>query len=211
MDDFKDAESFLEYCTQHFGRLNKKDYELAVFHLLLQNELKDCSDFAISRKLKITEAKVKQLRYEVNLVIQKTDSAYREELMQLMSTASYKFADGGKKIQFCVNDKMLRLFLNDQLNQIGSFADSSFNSNIVSVTAKDLFFLLGSEKHSDTVKYINQSLRDNANDLPQDAHQKLVELAQSVAKDFGEKISPNVTNWIMAQIEKYVNNKDKQK
>lgn len=211
MEDFKDAESFLEYCTQHFGRLNKKDYELAVFHLLLQNELKDCSDFAISRKLKITEAKVKQLRYEVNLVIQKADSVYREELIQLMSTASYKFADGGKKIQFCVNDKMLRLFLNDQLNQIGSFADSSFNSNIVSVTAKDLLFLLGTDKHADTVKKINQSLRDNANDLPQDAHQKLVELAQSVAKDFGEKISPNVTNWIMAQIEKYVNNKDKQK
>lgn len=206
MEDFKDAESFLEYCTQHFGRLNKKDYELAVFHLLLQKELKDCSDFAISRRLKITEAKVKQLRYEVNLVIEKNDSAYREELMQLMSTASYKFADGGKKIQFCVNDKMLRLFLNDQLNQIGSFADSSFNSNIVSVTAKDLLFLLGADKHADTVKKINQSLRDNANDLPQDAHQKLVELAQSVAKDFGEKISPNVTNWIMAQVEKYVNN-----
>ena len=206
MDDFKDAESFLEYCTQHFGRLNKKDYELAVFHLLLQNELKDCSDFAISRRLKITEAKVKQLRYEVNLVIQKDDSVYREELMQLMSTASYKFADGGKKIQFCVNDKMLRLFLNDQLNQIGSFADSSFNSNIVSVTAKDLLFLLGADKHADTVKKINQSLRDNGKNLPQDAHQKLVELAQSVAKDFGEKISPNVTNWIMAQVEKYVNN-----
>lgn len=200
MEDFKEAKSFLDYCTQHFGRLNKKDYELAVFHLLLQNELKDCSDFAISRRLKITEAKVKQLRYEMNLVIEKDDSAYREELMQLMSTASYKFADGGKKIQFCVNDKMLRLFLNDQLNQIGSFADSSFNSNIVSVTAKDLLFLLGADKHADIVKYINQSLRDNANDLPQDAHQKLVELAQSVAKDFGEKISPNVMNWIMAQI-----------
>ena len=71
---------------------------MAVFHLLLQNELKDCSDFAISRKLKITEAKVKQLRYEVNLVIEKNDSDYREELMQLMSIASYKFADGGKKI-----------------------------------------------------------------------------------------------------------------
>lgn len=211
MEDFKDAESFLEYCTQHFGRLNKKDYELAVFHLLLQNELKDCSDFAISRRLKITEAKVKQLRYEVNLVIEKNDSAYREELMQLMSIASYKFADGGKKIQFCVNDKMLRLFLNDQLNQIGSFADSSFNSNIVSVTAKDLLFLLGADKHAATVKKINQSLRDNANDLPQDARQILVGLAQSVVKDFGEKISPNVTNWIIAQIEKYVNKKDKQK
>lgn len=211
MEDFKDAESFLEYCTQHFGRLNKKDYELAVFHLLLQNELKDCSDFAISRRLKITEAKVKQLRYEVNLVIEKNDSAYREELMQLMSTASYKFADGGKKIQFCVNDKMLRLFLNDQLNQIGSFADSSFNSNIVSVTAKDLLFLLGADKHADTLKKINQSLRDNANDLPQDARQILVGLAQSVVKDFGEKISPNVTNWIMGQLQEYVNKKDKQK
>lgn len=211
MEDFKDAKSFLDYCTQHFGRLNKKDYELAVFHLLLQNELKDCSDFAISRKLKITEAKVKQLRYEENLVIQKDDSVYREELMQLMSTASYKFADDGKKILFCVNDKMLRLFLNDQLNQIGSFADSSFNSNIVSVTAKDLLFLLGAGKHADTVKKINQSLRDNANDLPQDARQILVGLAQSVVKDFGEKISPNVTNWIIAQIEKYVNKKDKQK
>lgn len=211
MEDFKDAKSFLEYCTQHFGRLNKKDYELAVFHLLLQNELKDCSDFAISRKLKITEAKVKQLRYEVNLVIQKDDSAYREELMQLMSTASYKFADSDKKIQFCINDKMLRLFLNDQLNQIGSFADSSFNSNIVSVTAKDLLFLLGADKHADTLKKINQSLCDNANDLPQDARQILVGLAQSVVKDFGEKISPNVTNWIMGQLQEYVNKKDKQK
>lgn len=211
MDDFKDAESFLEYCTQHFGRLNKKDYELAVFHLLLQNELKDCSDFAISRRLKITEAKVKQLRYEVNLVIQKDDSVYREELMQLMSTASYKFADSDKKIQFCVNDKMLRLFLNDQLNQIGSFADSSFNSNIVSVTAKDLLFLLGADKHADTVKKINQSLRDNANDLPKDMRDKLSGLAKSIAKDLASKISPNVTKWIEEQLQEYVNKKDKQK
>lgn len=211
MEDFKDAESFLEYCTQHFGRLNKKDYELAVFHLLLQNELKDCSDFAISRKLKITEAKVKQLRYEVNLVIEKNDSDYREELMQLMSTASYKFADGGKKIQFCVNDKMLRLFLNDQLNQIGSFADSSFNSNIVSVTAKDLLFLLGADKHADTVKKINQSLRDNGKNLPQDMRSKLSGLAESIAKDFGSKISPNVTNWIADQLQEYVNKENKQK
>ena len=204
MEDFKDAKSFLEYCTQHFGRLNKKDYELAVFHLLLQSELKDCSDFAISRKLKITEAKVKQLRYEVNLVIEKDDSDYREELMQLMSTASYKFADGGKKIQFCVNDKMLRLFLNDQLNQIGSFADSSFNSNIVSVTAKDLLFLLGTDKHAATVKKINQSLRDNANDLPKDMRSKLSGLAESIAKDLGSKISPNVTNWIVGQLKEYM-------
>lgn len=211
MDDFKDAESFLEYCTQHFGRLNKKDYELAVFHLLLQNELKDCSDFAISRKLKITEAKVKQLRYEVNLVIQKDDSVYREELMQLMSTASYKFADGGKKIQFCVNDKMLRLFLNDQLNQIGSFADSSFNSNIVSVTAKDLLFLLGADKHADTVKKINQSLHNNGKNLPQDMRSKLSSLAESIAKDLASKISPNVTNWIADQLQEYVNKENKQK
>lgn len=211
MEDFKDAESFLEYCTQHFGRLNKKDYELAVFHLLLQNELKDCSDFAISRRLKITEAKVKQLRYEVNLVIQKDDSVYRKELMQLMSTASYKFADGGKKIQFCVNDKMLRLFLNDQLNQIGSFADSSFNSNIVSVTAKDLLFLLGADKHADTVKKINQSLRDNGKNLPQDMRSKLSGLAESIAKDFGSKISPNVTNWIEEQLQEYMNKENKQK
>lgn len=211
MEDFKDAESFLEYCTQHFGRLNKKDYELAVFHLLLQNELKDCSDFAISRKLKITEAKVKQLRYEVNLVIEKNDSAYREELMQLMSTASYKFADGGKKIQFCVNDKMLRLFLNDQLNQIGSFADSSFNSNIVSVTAKDLLFLLGADKHADTVKKINQSLHNNGKNLPQDMRSKLSSLAESIAKDLASKISPNVTNWIADQLQEYVNKENKQK
>lgn len=211
MEDFKDAKSFLEYCTHHFGRLNKKDYELAVFHLLLQNELMDCSDFAISRKLKITEAKVKQLRYEENLVIEKNDSDYREELMQLMSTASYKFADGGKKIQFCVNDKMLRLFLNDQLNQIGSFADSSFNSNIVSVTAKDLLFLLGADKHADTVKKINQSLRDNGKNLPQDMRSKLSGLAESIAKDFGSKISPNVTNWIEEQLQEYMNKENKQK
>ena len=211
MEDFKDAKSFLDYCTQHFGRLNKKDYELAVFHLLLQNELKDCRYFPTSRKLKIPQQKVKNRRYVVIFVIYKHDSAYHEELMQLMSTASYKFADGGKKIQFCVNDKMLRLFLNDQLNQIGSFADSSFNSNIVSVTAKDLLFLLGADKHADTLKKINQSLRDNANDLPKDMRDKLSGLAKSIAKDLASKISPNVTNWIEEQLQEYVNKKDEQK
>ena len=85
------------------------------------------------------------------------------------------------------------------------------SSNIVSVTAKDLLFLLGADKHADTVKKINQSLRDNANDLPQDMRSKLSSLAKCIAKDLGSKISPNVTNWIVGQLQEYVNKKDKQK
>lgn len=136
-------QSLIKELIDGFGHLNKKDYEVAIFHYMLDNELKGKTDFDISRKLKITEAKVKQLRYESNLVYGQDydDEYFKNRFYEVLHQSTFKPV-GENKMQFAINDKMLRLYLLDKLAKYGSFADSSFNSNIVTVTASDMVILL---------------------------------------------------------------------
>lgn len=196
MDTIHNDASFLAYCKQHFGRLNKKDYEIIVFHFLLNDELKGKSDFEISRQLRITESKVKQLRYEESLLFQLKDEEYQQMLINLLSNSDFKFTDGKSKIQFCINDKMLRLYLHNKLNEIGSFADSSFNSNIVTITPKDLLFLFGTDKLNDDIKLINKSLSANSRELPQSLHDNLKFLTETFIKNKLGDVGITLYKWI---------------
>ena len=197
MDTIHDNASFLTYCRQHFGRLNKKDYEIIVFHLLmLRKDLKGKSDFEISRQLRITESKVKQFRYEESLLFQLKDDDYQQRMVDLLKNASFKFTDGKSKIQFCITDKMLRHYLHDKLNEIGSFADSSFNSNIVTVTPKDLLFLFGTKANHKDIQQINKSLCANSKELPKDLHQRLKSFSKAAIKDAIGKFAPELAEWV---------------
>ena len=113
----------LEKCFERFGSLNKNDYEVALFHLLLMNGYADKSDHFMSKMLQIPESKVKRLRYESYLVYPKTDEELKEEFYALLKGRSYKMTNDNK-IQFAVNDKMLRLYLNDKLDQPNGYDDS---------------------------------------------------------------------------------------
>lgn len=121
-------------------------------------------------------------------------------LINLLSNSDFKFTDGKSKIQFCINDKMLRLYLYNRLNEIGSFADSSFNSNIVTITPKDLLFLLGTDKLNDDIKLINKSLSANSAELPQSMCDNLKFLTETVIKhklgDTGYLLTKWIGEWI---------------
>lgn len=172
-----------------------------MFHFLLSNELKGKSDFEISRQLRITESKVKQLRYEESLLFQLKDEEYQQMLINLLSNSDFKFTDGKSKIQFCINDKMLRLYLHNKLNEIGSFADSSFNSNIVTITPKDLLFLFGADKCNEDIKQINKKLSANSKELPQDLYQILKSFSKAAVKGT-LKFAPELANWAIQWIDK---------
>jgi hypothetical protein len=131
-----------DYLKKGFGSMNKNDFEVWIFHYLLkENGYASKSDNQISRELKIPESKVKRLRYEADLVYPKDEESFKNEFYEVLKNRVYKQV-GDNKIQFVIRDKNLRLYLNDKLESFGSFADSSFNTDIVTVTAQDLVLLI---------------------------------------------------------------------
>lgn len=145
------ANEFVLKCIENFGSMNKNNYEVDIFHLLLLECFKDKNDFQISREMGIPESKVKRLRYEVNLVYKEDDAALRLKFLNMLFDDKKQYKIAGDRIQFVVNDKMLRLYLCNRLEEMGSFADSSWNSNIVSVTAYDLILLINNDASKDYV------------------------------------------------------------
>ncbi len=131
-----------EYLDRGFGSMNKNDFEVWIFNYLLQTKLKGMSNYAISIELKMPESKVKRLKYEARLKYGDTKDAniYAEELESLLSKAQLK--KNGTCVQFVVEDIQLRKYLDSLLKQDGRFSDTSFNTEIVSIDADDLEFLM---------------------------------------------------------------------
>lgn len=126
-----------EYLNKGFGSMNKNDFEVWIFNYLLQNGLNTESNYAISKKLRIPEPKVKRLRYEADLkYANNNDEAMFNDLNTLLKRSHIK--QQGERIQFVIEDISLRKFLDNRLKRLGRFADSSFNSEIVSLDVDDL-------------------------------------------------------------------------
>lgn len=180
-------EMFVETCIRRFGTMNKNDYEVELFHLMMQqNSFKDLTDFQISILLQIPESKVKRMRYESDLRYPQyqDDKAFKAKLANLILQC--KFRVHNDRIQFAINDKMLKLYINNLLMGDGRFLDTSFNANIISITAEDLLFILEQldEKNDGTITKIRESLKEGKKDLPKTIMGALSDLLKNAPKEY---------------------------
>lgn len=142
--------------------MNKNDFEVAIFNEWMKTEGRDKSNYEISLNLRIPETKVKRLKYEAELRYgDNKDEILKSRLETLLQNANFKAE--GKKLVFLIDNQMLRNYLDGKLKAKGCFSDRSFNSDIVSVNAKDFITLLKDDlKMSDDVikKANNKSLEE---------------------------------------------------
>ncbi len=139
----KDLDNVIDrYLTRGFGSMNKNDFEVWIFNYLLSNRLKGKSNYDISIELKIPEQKVKRLKYEAGLKYGslRDTEAYASAFAALLSRAQLK--KDGSCVQFVVEDLQLRKYLDSLLKKDGRFSNTSFNTEIVSIDADDLEFLM---------------------------------------------------------------------
>ncbi len=131
------------YLNRGFGSMNKNDFEVWIFNYLLQNNLNAKTNFDISVELGIPESKVKRLRYEASLKYGKPKNTdqYNEAFLSLLENVNLK-KGSGDIIQFAVEDLQLRKYLDSVLKKKGHFSDTSFNTEVVSITLEDLAVLL---------------------------------------------------------------------
>ena len=195
------SEAIEAYLDKGFGSMNKNDFEVFIFHVLLISGMKGNSDNVLSRQLRIPETKVKRLRYEADLKYGDDDNeeeSYRQRFYEILRTRVYK--ETNNKIQFSIKDTSLRLYLNDKLDRLGSFADSSFNSDIVTLTANDLLLLLSDfEGKDDLVKHIKESIKSSQGELPKSTKEVLNEGVVALTKDLTKDIAPNVSEFLFKQ------------
>ena len=185
-----------KYLKRGFGSMNKNDFEVFIFNELLKDKYNNVSDNKISRELKIPTTKVKRLRYEADLMYPKEEDYYKNEFYSVLIGNSYKTLKPNK-IQFCVKNKTLRLYLDDILESNGGFSDSSFNSDIVTITASDLLLLIAEfENENEIIQHIKNSIKDTSRPLPQDTKEKCINLVKAVTKDVAGRYVPNIVNFI---------------
>ena len=201
--EWKHLDEFVQLCFEPFGSMTKNDYEVELMHLLLENGNEEKSDHYLSTRLRMPISKVKRLRYEVDLRYPKDDeNYYKDAFYRIVKDSSFK-TDNSGNILFSVNNKALREFLSDKLEQSGSFFDSSFVSNIIRVTPADFLILIADFEKKDTlVKRVKESIAQNNKDLPKDLTEEGLELIESLFKDATSHIAPHLTKYFLNKIKK---------
>lgn len=188
------------YLERGFGSMNKNDFEVWIFNEWRKLQDKNLSDYAISKKLKISETKVKRLRYEADLKYSSDndDDKLQEHFFELLKNAKYKKENS--KIQFAIKDKLLRGYISDCLEKDGRFIDSSFNSNIVSIHVDDFSFLLERFNRIDKDKMLKQAkeIAESNHDFPITISEILKEMFMNLTKEkLGNKLVDFTTNGII--------------
>lgn len=144
-------EQITEY-LKNFGSMNKSNFEVMIFNALLLDDFKDKSDYQISMNLGIPVAKVKKLRYEAELRYNRkaASESMGNKLEKLLEEVIYK--RDKERIEFYVDNESLRAYINDILIRNHSYADTSFNRGIVSMTLPDLGIIVETLPHGELVK-----------------------------------------------------------
>ncbi len=188
-----DLESAIDqYLNRGFGSMNKNEFEVWIFYYLLQNQLQGKSNFDISVELRLPESKVKRLRYEATLKYGSPQNRkdYIAAFEKLLTKVSFK--KDGDCIQFVVEDIQLRKFLGSELKKGGRFSNTSFNSEIVSIEADDLEFLLKTLWPNEDLNEIYEQAKKKLNKKQFTFKDLLKEFAMSSANQAG-KVFVNLT------------------
>lgn len=202
------------YLTRGFGSMNKNDFEVFIFHWLLNNneKCKGKSDFVISQTLKIPESKVSRLRYEAGLKYGESNTEhYREELKTALSKAKCEEGATEGKIMMSIPDKLLRQYLSNMLTEDGRFLDGSFNSNVVTMSAGNFIFVLENmfldEKERKAIIEEAKKSIDKSKQIPKTVSESLKQLGISLGKSVLEKIIGSSTDTLVDTIKGLVTKK----
>lgn len=130
------SEFFEFYTTPAFGARSKSEIDLKVFELLRECGYIDDDYYNVSRKLKITPTRAKNLI--LNDKLRRESGNYDEQFIDLLKNLKFKISvNNNEIISLYVPDTLFREHIKAILKQRGIIWDSSFNSEIVKIRLDD--------------------------------------------------------------------------
>lgn len=146
------AKSFLErYLHDGFGRLQKREIDVLVFHLLLQDGQYRLPEdmYKAGRELGLSETRIRNLYQDVQLRYMQFDE--HEAMMRLIGVVeSGAMERSGDKLTFIIRDPLLRQYFEEWVAAEDGFTDSRFNKNLVVVSVDVLSRVLSQLAPEDT-------------------------------------------------------------
>jgi len=143
-----------KFLENGFGALPKREIEIYIMNLLLEdgqfvNDNGDIDYHEISLILKLSETKVRNLIYEVELKYKKKHN-FLKELIQLIEKGKYEPL--GNKIKFSIQSPLLKQYFEYEVRKLpNSISDGSFSKNIVTIS-QDTFAKLLNNLYKDEDK-----------------------------------------------------------
>jgi hypothetical protein len=209
----KFAKNFLEeFLSDSFGSKSKKEIELLIFKLILQDigYYKNFDRYKVSRLLKISDTKVVNMYKELQL----RDDSFNEEwfvdsINQLISNA--KLEVQSKKILLQVGDPLLKIEIEKFFREKGFIVDYSFNKEILKLDLEGfealLLSVLKQEDIQNILSIVNAKNEEEVKSLLKIALENFVKGASNqVGKRFlnlGFSILTNGVSGIVEFIGKY--------
>lgn len=148
------------YLKRGFGSMNKNDFEVFIFNELLKSKYNNGeSNYSISIDLRIPESKVKRLRYEAGLrYVTNIAEEAKKDFLESLKKIQPENIDGSQ-IRFSIENISTRKYIDSILKKAGRFSDSSFNTEIVSLSVSNYKFLLKELQKIDIDSYLDDDIK----------------------------------------------------
>lgn len=193
----KFAIEFMEaYLQNGFGRMSKTEIDILIFHLLSDEVFSSFSNYELSRVLKISGTKVANLKYEASLRYSKyDDDTLKDEFAKIVDRSKFKVDKD--KITFCIENKLVRSYIDDQLKLAGSFSDTSFNRELVTIHSDMLLELLKQLYGEDKVIKLENLLKPQKSGC---LKKLLKNCLSGATKEVGEQCIKLIFNYFIGKI-----------
>jgi hypothetical protein len=146
--------------------------------------------------LGVTETRIRALRYEAKLKFPPEDKNFLK-INLLWCLAQSRFETDKNRIIFAVEDSYVRHGLQGLLKEHGAFADNSFNSELVSVSAEHLGLLLDIIYGKHTGEVFRQEFEKvKKKDSPAQWKEVLKEVVKHGAGALGSAIPPAIAMYL---------------
>lgn len=171
-----------------FDFMKEKELKIYILYLLLEDGQFVNSDgeidyHEISLELKISETKVRNFIYEVELKYRNNHN-FIEQLINIIEKGKYEASDG--KIKFAVHNPLVKQYFEYEIRKLDGVSDGSFAKHIVTISSetfeKLLLKLYGNSTKADQI----------ISELPEHLQQKVTDkesLIKEFVKEFGKNFS----------------------
>lgn len=171
-----------------FDFMKEKELKVYILYLLLEdgqfvNSDEEIDYHEISLMLKISETKVRNLIYEVELKYRDNHN-FIEQLISIIEKGKYEVTDGN--VKFAVHNPLVKQFFEYEVRKLDGVSDGSFAKHIVSISTGTFEKLL--------LKLYNNSTKADEiiASLPEDLKEKITDkesLIKEFVREFGKSFS----------------------
>jgi len=200
----KFADKFISKLLENgFDFMKERELKVYILYLLLEdgqfvNSNGEIDFHEMSLKLKISEKKVRNLIYEVELKY-KNEHNFVKELIKIIEKGRYEVR--GDKIKFAVHNPLVKQYFENEIKKLNGVSDGSFAKHIVTISVstfeKLLLSLYGDRQTAD--KIIAKLPDDLKKDI-KDKNSLIKEFVREFVKGFasasGQKAANTLFNFM---------------